>query len=134
MFASTISPGTVKFVGFAQREQLSFYYAFAEVLVLPTHSDPWGLVVNEAMACGLPVIVSRVAGCAADLVRENWNGLLTQPGDESSLVAAMTRIASQSELRKTMSANSLLHISRYSPEAWSLGIVRALGRAGAKYE
>jgi glycosyltransferase involved in cell wall biosynthesis len=128
--ATTISCGVVKFVGFAQREQLSSYYALAEVLVLPTHSDPWGLVVNEAMACGLPVIVSRVAGCADDLVTENWSGLLTPPRDESSLLAAMTKIASQPELRRIMSGNSSRDISRYSPEAWALGIVRALEENG----
>jgi glycosyltransferase involved in cell wall biosynthesis len=124
--ATAISPGIVKFAGFAQREQLSSYYALAEVLILPTYSDPWGLVVNEAMACGLPVIVSKVAGCAADLVREIWNGLLTLPRDESSLLAAMTKIASQPELRNIMRGNSSRHISHYSPEAWSLGITRAL--------
>jgi glycosyltransferase involved in cell wall biosynthesis len=124
--AATISPGKVKFAGFAQREQLSFYYALAEVLILPTYSDPWGLVVNEAMACGLPVIISKVAGCAADLVMENWNGLLTLPRDESSLLGAMTKVASQPELRNMMRGNSSRHISHYSPEAWSLGIIRAL--------
>ena len=66
----------IRFAGFAQREQLAIYYALAEMLILPTYTDTWGLVVNEAMACGLPVIVSRAAGCAADLVTENWNGLL----------------------------------------------------------
>jgi len=124
--AATISPGVVKFAGFAQREQLSFYYALAEVLILPTYSDPWGLVVNEAMACGLPIIISKVAGCAADLVMENWNGLLTLPRDESSLLGAMTKVASQPELRNIMRGNSSRHISHYSPEAWSLGIIRAL--------
>jgi len=124
--ATTISPGIVKFAGFAQREQLSSYYALAEVLILPTYSDPWGLVVNEAMACGLPVIVCRVAGCAVDLVKESWTGLLTLPRDESSLLAAMTKIASRPELRNIMSANCSRHISHYSPEAWALGIIRAL--------
>jgi glycosyltransferase involved in cell wall biosynthesis len=130
--ASTISPGMVRFAGFAQRELLSSFYALAEVLILPTYTDPWGLVVNEAMACGLPVIVSHVAGCAADLVKENWNGLLIPPRDEASLADAMERIASQRELRARMSANSSERISQYSPETWSLGIVRALEGTGAK--
>jgi glycosyltransferase involved in cell wall biosynthesis len=130
--ASTISPGRVSFPGFAQRELLTTYYALAEVLILPTYTDPWGLVVNEAMACGLPVIVSQVAGCAADLVTENWNGLLTLPRDESSLVGAMAKIATQPELRKYMSANCSQRISHYSPDAWSQGIMRALEGTGAK--
>ena len=62
------------FPGFAQRDQLAAYYALAEALVFPTLSDPWGLVVNEAMACGLPIIASDAAGCVADLVQDGENG------------------------------------------------------------
>ena len=120
--ASSISPGVVRFAGFAQREQLAAYYALAETLILPTYTDTWGLVVNEAMACGLPVILSRAAGCAADLVRENWNGLLVSPKDVSSLRLAMKEIAGQSSLRANMGANSAQRISEYSPAEWSMGI------------
>ena len=77
--AERISPGTVCFPGFAQREDLAALYALAEALVLPTHSDPWGLVVNEAMACGLPIIVTSIAGCSADLVEDGWNGYIVPP-------------------------------------------------------
>ena len=77
--SGSISPGEIKFAGFAQREKLATFYALAEMLIMPTYTDPWGLVVNEAMACGRTVVVSRVAGCAADLVRENWNGLSGPP-------------------------------------------------------
>jgi glycosyltransferase involved in cell wall biosynthesis len=64
--AKRISPGLICFPGFAHRENLAGLYALAEAFILPTHTDPWGLVVNEAMACGLPIIVSSVAGCSAD--------------------------------------------------------------------
>jgi len=128
--ALSITPGMVKFAGFAQREQLGAYYSLADMLIFPTHSDPWGLVVNEAMACGLPIILSRIAGCAADLVMENWNGVLVKPKDVSSLASAMERLASQPKLCATMGANSMQHISRYSPEEWSAGVVRAI-RANA---
>jgi len=127
----SISPGVIRFAGFAQRERLATYYALAEMLILPTYTDPWGLVVNEAMACALPVILSRAAGCAADLVRENWNGLLIPPGDVSSLTAAMRSLAHQPGLRATMGANSLQHISHYSPGEWSRGIVRMVEATGA---
>jgi glycosyltransferase involved in cell wall biosynthesis len=125
--AASISPGVVTFAGFAHREQLATYYALAEMLVLPTYSDTWGLVVNEAMACGLPVILSPAAGCAADLVRENWNGLLIPPKEVSPLAAAMESLAGQPDLCARMGANSLQHISHYSPEQWSLGIAEAIG-------
>jgi glycosyltransferase involved in cell wall biosynthesis len=130
--ALSISPGVVRFAGFAQRELLSAYYALAEVLILPTYTDPWGLVVNEAMACGLPVIVSEVAGCAADLVKENWNGLLIPPGDVSSLTGAMEKLASQPDLRTIMGANSSQRIAYYSPRNWSLGIAQAMEQTGAQ--
>lgn len=122
--AFSISPGVVRFAGFAQREQLAAYYALAEALILPTYTDTWGLVVNEAMACGLPVILSRAAGCAADLLRENWNGLLVSPKDVSSLTLAMHNLAGQTNLMASMGAHSAQHILQYSPEEWSRGIVR----------
>ncbi|MFM6130821.1 MAG: glycosyltransferase family 4 protein, partial [Sphaerospermopsis kisseleviana] len=60
--------GTVFFYGFRQIEENPVFYALAEAFVLPSLKEEWGLVVNEAMACSLPVIVSRTAGCAEDLL------------------------------------------------------------------
>lgn len=128
--SASISPGMVRFAGFVQRDQLATYYALAEMLILPTYSDPWGLVVNEAMACSLPVVVSRVAGCAADLVKENWNGLLVSPRDASSLSAAMAAIAENPDLCVSMGANSTKLIESYSPAEWSRGISRVIEAVG----
>jgi len=125
--AASVSPGVIRFAGFAQREELAIYYALAAILVLPTYADTWGLVVNEAMACGLPVILSRAAGCASELVRENWNGLLVAPRDVASLSLAMRSVAEQPDLCAAMGANSARHISHYSPEKWSKGIMRMVG-------
>jgi glycosyltransferase involved in cell wall biosynthesis len=124
--AASISPGRIKFSGFAQREALATYYALAEMLILPTYTDTWGLVVNEAMACGLPVILSRVAGCAADLVNDHSNGLLVPPKDPAALASAMTKLAQQPVLSKTMGARGLERIAHYSPEAWAEGITQAV--------
>lgn len=124
--ASSISPGVIKFASFVQRDQLAAYYALADMLILPTHSDPWGLVVNEAMACSLAVILSHVAGCAADLVKKNWNGMLVPPRDVPSLAGAMQSLADQPELCRAMGAQSKQHISYHSPAAWSAGIARAM--------
>jgi len=60
--------GAVFFYGFRQIEENAVFYALAEAFVLPSLKEEWGLVVNEAMACSLPVIVSRTAGCAEDLL------------------------------------------------------------------
>jgi len=125
-------PGVVRFSGFAQREQLAAYYALAQALILPTYTDPWGLVVNEAMASSLPVILSRAAGCAADLVEEEWNGFLVPTGDVAALAVAMQRLAHQPELCEAMGLNSRRRISQYSPTQWAAGIARAVATIGGK--
>ena len=123
--AQRINPGVVCFPGFAQREDLASLYALAEVLVLPTHTDTWGLVVNEAMACGLPIIVSNVAGCSADLVGEGWNGCVVPPRDSEKLSVAIDSVVRDGELRQRMSARSLARIRDYSPEACADGLAAA---------
>jgi glycosyltransferase involved in cell wall biosynthesis len=123
--AKRISPGTICFPGFAQREDLAGLYALAEALVLPTHSEPWGLVVNEAMACGLPIIVSSVAGCAADLVEDGWNGYVVPPRDSEKLTVAINSLMRQPELQQRMRARSLERIRNYSPEACADGLIAA---------
>jgi len=128
--AKRICPGMVCFPGFAQREDLAGLYALAETLVLPTHSDPWGLVVNEAMACGLPIIVSSVAGCSSDLVEDGWNGYVVPPRDSEKLSAAINSLVRQPELKQQMSARSLERIRNYSPEACADGLAVAAISAG----
>lgn len=124
--ASRIEPGTIQFTGFVHREGLSNFYALADALIFPTHSDTWGLVVNEAMSCGAPVIVTSVAGCVADLVEDGWNGFVIPPRDPANLAGAMSRLASDSELRTEMGSRSRRRIEAYSPEAWATGLVRAV--------
>lgn len=124
--AAAISCGPIKFAGFVHREGLPRYYALADMLVLPTYTDTWGLVVNEAMACGLPVIVSEAAGCVRDLVREGWNGRIIVPRNTSSLTLAIRDLAVRPELCVTMGANSLLHITQFSPRAWSSAVSLAV--------
>jgi len=130
--AAANARGEIRFTGFVQRDDLAMFYALAEALILPTHTDTWGLVVNEAMACALPVIVSTAAGCAVDLLRENWNGLLVPPKDVPALTVALQTIACMPEIRANMSANSAEHIRRYSPEEWSAGIVEMMKSVGEK--
>lgn len=121
--AREIYPGIVHFSGFIHREQLPAYYGLAECLVMPTHTDPWGLVVNEAMACGLPVICTTVAGCAPDLIREN--GKLIEAGNIDQLHDAMADIADDTALRVDMGEKSSTLIREYSPEAWAMGMAEA---------
>jgi glycosyltransferase involved in cell wall biosynthesis len=124
--AAAIRPGAIHFVGFAQREDLATYYALADALVFPTHTDPWGLVVNEAMACGLPVISSAAAGCVADLVESGWNGHVVPAGDVGQLAAAMGDLARDADLRSLMGQRSRERIQQYSPEACAAGMANAV--------
>lgn len=123
--ASVVRPGTVKFSGFVQKEHLADFYALADVLVFPTHSDPWGLVVNEAMACSLPVIASDVAGCVRDLVEDGWNGAVVPARDVAKLCSSMEFLAKREDLRAQMGERSLQRVTAYSPEVCAAGIAQA---------
>ena len=120
--AASIRPGKVHWAGFVHREQLPAYYALAEAFILPTLTDPWGLVVNEAMACGLPIIVTQVAGCAADLVTHQWNGFVVAPADVQQLSRAMQKFTDDPALRHAMGQRSRERIVAYSPERCAQGL------------
>jgi glycosyltransferase involved in cell wall biosynthesis len=124
--AANITPGTIQIPGFAHREQLSEIYALADGFIFPTHSDPWGLVVNEAMACGLPVLATTVAGCTLDLVQDGWNGFVVPPRDPTRLAAAMENLAIDSTLRTEMGRRSRERVESYSPAAWARGMLEAV--------
>jgi len=121
-----IHSGEVVFPGFLQRDDLPAFYALAEALIFPTHSDPWGLVVNEAIACGLPVIATNVAGCVADLVRDGENGYLVSPGNPEALSKAMEQLLSAPDVQGQMGRRSIEISSRFSPKAWAEGLIRAV--------
>jgi len=124
--AARIWPGKFVFPGFLQREDLAVLYGLAEAFVFPTFSDPWGLVVNEAMACGLPVIATDVAGATTDLVRDGWNGRTVSAGDIDGLVSAMRQLAQDREGTQRMARNSLEHIANFTARTWADGFTRAV--------
>jgi glycosyltransferase involved in cell wall biosynthesis len=94
--------------------------------VFPTFSDPWGLVVNEAMACGLPVIATSVAGCVADLVQDGKNGRVVAAGDVSALSTAMRETAEDEALRVLMGERSRELIRGFTAQTWAEGFVHAV--------
>ncbi len=91
--------GSARFVGHVDPSEIHKWYYASDIFVLPTYRDHWGLVVNEAMACSLPVIVTDAAGCYPDLVVENENGYIVEAGDVDSLANAINSLKDV-ELRK----------------------------------
>lgn len=115
------------FAGFANQSEMPGAYAVADVLVLPSDGrETWGLVVNEAMASGLPAIVSEQVGCAADLVVHGETGFIFACGNVDELAARMEQIATDDELRKAMSAQALRHIGAYSVAQTCDGVMSAM--------
>lgn len=99
------------------------FFSRADCFVLPSQSEPWGLVINEAMVCGLPVIVSEACGCAPDLV--NGNGYTVPPDDLSALKACMAAVASDPEPEK-MKHRSLEIIRDFSVRSVAAAYVQAI--------
>lgn len=122
--ASSVPPSSIHFAGFRQRSELAIFYALAHALVLPTYTDRWGLVVNEAMACGLPVICSSAAGCAADLIADGGNGYVVKPRDVGSLTSALSSLLRNPQLN-AMGDAARNHIKQYSPQACAAGMATA---------
>ena len=85
---------------FMQRDDLLPYWKIADLFVLPTRYDVWGLVVNEAAAFGLPIVTTEMAGAAADLVREGENGFVVKPDDEEALARRIGQLAQDRALRE----------------------------------
>lgn len=109
----------VVFAGFKQKPELPRYYALADVFVFPTLGDPYGLVVDEAMACGLPIISTSAAGEIRDRIEEGVNGYIVPPEDSAALAGAMRRLAQDGTSRERMGAVSAQRIQGHTPERWA---------------
>jgi glycosyltransferase involved in cell wall biosynthesis len=118
----------VTFAGFLNQTEIAEAYVAADVLALPSdHGETWGLVVNEAMACGRPAIVSDQVGCAPDLVHEGTTGLAFPCGDRDTLAARIGAMAGNPELSREMGRNAQgLVRAEYSIERACDAVVRAV--------
>lgn len=104
----------VHFVGFCPHDALKEYYQAADLFVLPTREDIWGLVINEAMAWGLPVITTDRCGAGLDLVTDGVNGYIVPVGDVAALTNRMRQILQEDSGR--MGVASLERIRPYTIE------------------
>lgn len=97
-------------------ERLPLYYGLAGAFIHPALVEPWGLVVNEAMAAGVPALVSNTAGCFADLVIEGETGLGFDPSDTAALSRLLLEVSADGTLRQRLASAAALHIRSWSPE------------------
>ncbi len=121
--------GAVHLPGFAQYEVLPTYYGLAGGLVHASTSDTWGLVVNEAMAASLPVIVSNRCGCADDLVCHGRNGFVFDPYNVEELIGSFAALADPRCDRKGMGAASREMIKAWSPIIFAENMIKAADAA-----
>jgi glycosyltransferase involved in cell wall biosynthesis len=104
----------VFFLGTVPEEEIASYFRTADIFVLPSCSKPhqkikvegWGLVINEALSMGTPVVTTNVVGAARDLVKNGVNGYIVKNGDVNELYLALRMILEDEKLRKTMGSNS----------------------------
>ncbi len=117
----------VAFPGFVNQAALPRVYGASDVFVLPSENEPWGLIVNEAMCAGLPVLVSSEVGCAPDLVRDRVNGFTFPAGDYMALAARIKAILISADHRAKMGQESLEIIKGWSYKECAAGLRCALG-------
>lgn len=107
----------IEFMGFTEKEKLKNYYRAADVFVLPTRKDVWGLVVNEAMANALPVITTDMCVAGLELIRDGENGYIVPVGDKAALSCKINELLRDDEKRATFGAKSLEKIRFYTIES-----------------
>jgi glycosyltransferase involved in cell wall biosynthesis len=121
----------VVFPGYQQTDAVQAYYGLASCLVLPSLSEPWGLVVNEAMAAGLPVLVSHRCGCVPELVRSGLNGYVCDPFDIDGLARLMQIMSSNLAEVRNMGEVSRRIVASYTPETWAQTLADCIERTMA---
>jgi glycosyltransferase involved in cell wall biosynthesis len=119
----------VRLPGFKQYDELPAYFGLAGAFVHASTTEQWGLVVNEAMASGLPVLVSSRCGCAADLVQEGVNGFTFDPRDIEQLAELMLRVSDCQFPISDFGAASRRIISAWGPEQFANGLRNAVAVA-----
>jgi glycosyltransferase involved in cell wall biosynthesis len=115
------------FPGFVNQSELGRYFRAADALVMPSRQETWGLVVNEAMHYGLPVIVSDRVGCHPDLVQPGVTGFVYPWGDNGALRRHMQAMLDAPQTARDMGCASLARIAGYTIAESARGVFAALG-------
>lgn len=129
MLESTIPEdiiGKVIFAGIVQRPRLFYYYLAADVFVFPSRYDGWGVVINEAMSAGLPVITTDEVGSAIDMVTEGKSGHIVPVGDVDRFAQRMAELAQSPNLRQCMGCEARTTAEAFTAKMGADKMVSAL--------
>jgi glycosyltransferase involved in cell wall biosynthesis len=125
--------GSVSFLGAKSLDDIAGLFTECTALVLPSHSEPWGLVVNEALSYGCPVVVSNACGCVPDLVlNDGITGFSHDAGDINGMADALALCARSTADRVAVAASCLELISKYTPERAATQILDGCIRIAAQ--
>jgi len=122
----------VRFLGFLNQSQLPSAYCASDLFVLPSLFEPFGLVVNEAMLCGLPVVVSDRVGARFDLVCPGENGYVFPAGDVEALAAIFKDVLPDAAKRTRMGAAARKRMETWSPREYADSVVSAVNLVAKK--
>ena len=122
----------VRFVGPLDGDDLVDWYATADVFVLPSCSEPWGMVLNEAAAAGLPLVATNDVGAAHDLIAGGVNGFRVPSRDPQALAAALRSLADDEAFRIEAGSRSRELVGAFTPQAWASGVASLAHRVVAE--
>ncbi len=106
----------VYYLPFQEKEVLKKYYMSSDIFVLPTREDIWGLVINEAMAAGLPIVTTDKCIAGVELVKDGFNGYIVPSNNEKAIAEKINAILNNNSLRHSMSEHAIETISTYTLE------------------
>ena len=118
-FLTMVSPtarSRIRYEGFQAPERLPEYFAMSDVFVLPSRHDGWGVVINQALAAGLPIITSNAVGAGLDLVDDGTNGIRVAAADVDGLFRSMAELASGPEIARKWGERSRERALDLTPE------------------
>jgi glycosyltransferase involved in cell wall biosynthesis len=121
-----LADANVTFLGQVARDDLPALYANADVAVVPSRSEPWGMVLNEAALAGLPLVSTTAAGAARELIEEGRNGFRVRPDDVVALREALRRLVEDADFRRAAGDRSREIARSFTPEAWADAVAAAV--------
>jgi glycosyltransferase involved in cell wall biosynthesis len=120
-------------VGFTQPDRLPFLFREAGCFILPSHKEPWGVVLQEAAASGLPLICSDACGASVHLLQDGYNGYLFETGNAQHLAQCMARMTHLSPSARLLMGRRSYELSKqFTPQRWAQTLIGGLERWNVK--